>query len=226
MNSFNKFAVIVALLSAPVFSGPSIYVGGGFNLSSTTAIDSLSATKSPRQGFNIAIGFEQSMTNNISLISGFSMETRGEETKSTTDIGDTTGAVIQVIESNINLFYLQIPLFVQYNIPMGPGKINLFAGPEMGIMLVGKLQSVDNTSIPSTEVALPAVYDTSDLATKMKVADGGLSIGIGYEVTLGRSAFFFRPSYYYGLVDYFSEGPKGTLSNIKALVGYKFTFSK
>lgn len=226
MNSFFKFAVIMALVSVPVFSSPSIYVGGGFNLSSTTAVDSLSATKSPHKGFNAAIGFEQSMTSNISLISGFSMETRGEKTTSTTDIGDSTGAVIQMIESNINLLYLQIPLFVQYNIHLGPGKINLFAGPEMGIMLMGKLQSVDNTSIPSTGVALPPVYDTSDLATKMKVADGGISIGIGYEVAFGRSAFFFRPSYYYGLVDYLSVGPKGTLSNIKALVGYKFTFSK
>lgn len=233
MNSFNKFAVIMALVSVPVFSSPSIYVGGGFNLSSTTAVDSLSATKTPRQGFNVAIGFEQNLTKNISLISGFSMETRGEKTTSTTDItevGDTTGKTIQVIESKINLFYLQIPMFVQYNIPLGPGKINLFAGPEMGILLLGEQQSVDNTTKHPTGAAFPEVYppiyDTSDLATKMKVADGGISIGIGYEVAFGRSAFFFRPSYYYGLVDYLSVGPKGTLSNIKALVGYKFTFSK
>jgi hypothetical protein len=226
MNSICKVAVIVWILSVTVFSDPSLYVGGGLNISSTTATDSLSATKSPRKGFNVTFGFEQSLTKYISLISGFSVETRGEKTKSTTDIGDATGSIISVIESDINLLYLQIPVFAQCNLPLGPGKINLFAGPEMGILLVGKLQSVDNTTIPSTGIALPAVYDTLDLAKKMKLADGGISFGIGYEITVGKSAFFLRPSYYLGLTDYFADGPKGGLRNIKLLAGYKFTFTK
>ena len=226
MNSICKATFIVMFFSVAVFSDPSVYIGGGLNISSTTATDSLSATKTPRQGFNLGLGFEQSLTDKISLISGFSMETRGERTKSTTDIGDASGAVISVVESNVNLFYMQIPLFVQFNIPVGPGKINLFAGPEMGIMLVAELQTVDNTTIPSTGVALPAIYDTLDIANKMKMADAGISLGIGYEFTFGKSALFFRPSYYQGFVDYFVKSPEGVLRNIKLLIGYKFTFSK
>lgn len=224
MQAINKVVMIFAFVSVSVFSEPSIYIGGGLNTSSTTATDSLASTKSPRLGFNAAIGFEQNLTKNISLISGFSMETRGESTESTSDIGDTPGAFISNVTSDINLFYLQIPMFVQYNKPLGLGKINLFAGPEMGILLAGKMQKVDNTTIPSSEIDPPPVYDTLDLANKMKMADCGISLGIGYEVTFGRSALFFRPSYYYGLVNYFTNDPKGSLRNIKTLVGYKFTF--
>ena len=226
MNSIGKIIAIVVLVSVSVFSGPSVYIGGGLNISSTTATDSLSATKTPRNGFNVAVGFEQSLTDHFSLVSGFSLETRGERTESTTDIGDASGSVISVVESDIDFFYLQIPLFVQYNIPLGPGKINLFAGPEMGILLVGELQSVDNTTIPSTGIALPAVHDTVDLASRMKLADGGISIGAGYEITFGSSAVFLRPSCYFGLTDYFITGPEGKLRNIRIAGGYKFTFSK
>lgn len=224
MHSITKAIVLFAFVSGSAFSDPSIYMGGGLNISSTTATDSLSATKAPRLGFNAAIGFEQNITKTISLISGFSLETRGERTESTTDIGGGSGAVISKVTSDINLFYLQIPLFVQYNVPLSRGKINLFAGPEMGIVLAGEVQSVDNTT--STGVALPAIYDTLNLAKKMRMADGGISLGIGYEVTFGKSALFFQPSYYYGLSDYFTNDPKGSLRNIKTLIGYKFTFSK
>lgn len=226
MHSIGKVIAIVVLVSVSVFSGPSVYIAGGLNISSTSVTDSLTATKSPRTGFTIAVGFEQYLTNHISLTSGFSLETRGERTKSTTDIGDASGSIISVVESDINLFYLQIPMFVQYNVPLGPGKINLFAGPEMGIVLMGELQSVDNTTIPSTGVALPAVYDTVDVTSNMKLADGGISFGVGYEISIGNSAFFVRPSYYLGLTDYLVDDPTGKLRNIKVSGGYKFTFSK
>jgi hypothetical protein len=87
MKSIKKIGAAIMLFSACSFAAPSLYVGGGGNQSSTTATDSLSAAKSPYLGFNIALGFEQNLSKHFSLISGISVETRGEKTESTTNLG-------------------------------------------------------------------------------------------------------------------------------------------
>jgi hypothetical protein len=214
----------VALFSTCSFAAPALLLGGGGNLSSTTATDSLSASKSPRKGFNVSFGFEQYFSKHLSLISGLSVETRGEITESTTNLGTDSIPIIDIIESDIHFLYLQIPLLVQYNIPLGPGIINVFAGPELGIVLQGEIRSVDNTTIPG--VGTITTPDTMNIASEMKTADGGISAGFGYEIAFGQHSVFCRPSYYYGLIDYFENGPKGTLTNIKLQLGYKFTFTR
>jgi hypothetical protein len=214
----------LALFSTCSFAAPALHLGGGVNLSSTTATDSLSASKSPRRGFNVSFGFEQYFSTHLSLISGLSVETRGEKTKSTTNLGSDSIPIIDIIESDIYFLYLQIPLLVQYNLPIGPGKINVFAGPELGILLQGEVRSIDNTTIPG--VGTITTPDTMAVASEMKTADGGISAGLGYEIAFGQSSVFCRPSYYYGLTDYFKNGPKGKLTNIKLQLGYKFTFAR
>jgi hypothetical protein len=224
MKTIKIVGFALTLFSACSFAAPALHIGGGVNLSSTTAKDSLSASKSPRRGFNVALGFEQNLSEYLSLISGVSVETRGEKTESTSNLGSDTLPIPRVFESEINFLYLQIPLLVQYNIPFGPGKFNVFAGPELGIMLQSEVRSVDNTTIPG--VGTITTTDTMDLALKMRTTDGGISAGFGYEIALGQSSVFCRPSYYYGLVDYYRNGPKGILTNIKILLGYKFTFAR
>jgi hypothetical protein len=178
-----------------------------------------------RRGFNIAIGLEQEFRTHFSLVTGFSLETRGENKEINQLAG---GRFPQVIEQHVNFLYLQIPLFAQFNLPLGPGKLNIFAGPELGIMLNSKRYSDQTTTVTDSlgaVVAVTNVKDTVDFSKNVTPFDGGISAGFGYELNLWRGGLFLRPSYYYGLTNYFTD-QKGIHNNIKVAIGYKFNISK
>lgn len=222
MKTIKLFVSVLALFPAGVFAAPSIFFGGGVNLSSTTYTDTIKSEKSPLQGFNMALGFEQNLTDRVSIISGFSIETRGEKTAASVLIS-APGDPVKVetdTSTDYHFLYLQLPLLAQYSIPAGPGKINLFCGPELGIMLNSEARTTSSTAINDTGI-IPAPNDTVDLGRQVRMIDGGITIGAGYEFAIGRHALFLRPSYYYGLGEYLLGGKKGTLSNIKVVLGCK-----
>jgi hypothetical protein len=223
MKSIKKIWVFLVYFSVCASAAPAFLIQGGINLSSTTNKDTVSSKKSMRQGFNVAIGLEQTLNDNFSIVSGFSIETRGEKktSNSITQLPDLS-YLVKNVESDVNFLYLQIPVFAQYNILLGPGKINIFAGPELGFLLNAKTESV---STSTSSIGGFTSNDTADVAKKMNMLDGGISAGFGYELSLWQGALFLRPSYYYGLTNYYND-QKGIHNNIKVAIGYKFNIKK
>lgn len=190
------------LLPAAIQAG-GLTLGGGLNASSTDG-DAQGVEYSHRIGFNIGIGYEAEMTPRFSYLPEINLETRG-------DVGEANDPLFGAIKGRMELLYLQIPVFMMYSAPVRKATLNLFAGPSLGVLLSGRMKFERN-----------GATETLDIKDDMEALDFGVEGGAGVEVPGGPGAFFFRPSYYLGLMPH--EDAQGyekfSNRNIKLKAGY------
>ncbi len=222
----------IILLVVFVFSESFFHLSGGLNLSSMSDVDvdSVNAVSESRKSFNLGIGFEQNFSDHFSFLTGFSFEPRGErETQNITrQLTDTT-KLTREINEKVNMFYLQIPLIAQFNLPVKSIlNISAFAGPDLGVAISAEREIETKTTPPTGEVVTK--NDTINFANELLMLDFGIRVGIGCEIRIGSGALFIRPDFYIGMLDFIDPEKsevedkylKGKHRNIRINLGYKF----
>jgi hypothetical protein len=220
MSLLSKFVSSVLLVNGFAMAGNGLLLGAGLNLSDISTSEDLSEYKeSMRTGFNLGAGFEIGITPMFSIVPGVSLETRGKRLEfSDPDVGD--------LEAEANFMYLEVPVLAQVNIPAGPGSLNIFAGPEMGILLSAKMK------MSGTMEGFPIDAD-EDMKDQTKALDFGIHIGLGFEIPVGPGAIAIRPGYSFSLTDFDDSEPdpdfpeeeesESKHTNIKLAIAYKIS---
>jgi hypothetical protein len=224
MSLFSKLVSSVLLVNGLAMAGNGLLLGAGLNFSDISTSEDLSMYKeSMRTGFNLGAGFEIGITPVFSIIPGVSLETRGKGLKfSDPEVGD--------LKAEAKFMYLEVPVLAQINIPAGPGFLNIFAGPEMGILLSAKMK------MSGTVNDFPIDVD-EDMKDQTKALDFGIHIGLGFEIPVGPGAIAIRPGYSFSLTDFDDSEPepdpefpedeepesKSKHTNIKLAIAYKIS---
>jgi hypothetical protein len=222
--------VVVIFLSMQIPAAPALSLEAGFGASSITGSDELVTSNTMRFGTCLRVSFEQCFSDRFTLRTGVALEPRGEKN---TLFQRLEGYSDETVEE-LDIVNLQIPVLAQVNFPISKFCINIFAGPELGVFLNGENRSeitstfdADGTSPARSAVA----HDTTDFSRAMKMLDGGLRVGVGFELNTGSfGAFIVRPSAYIGLVDILQSGHElksnanliGKHQSFSFALGYKF----
>ena len=225
MPLFSKLVSSLLLVNGLVMAGNGLLIGGGLNLSdvSTTEDFPPEAEESMRTGFNVGMGYEIGINPMFSIIPGISLETRGKEIEFTEPgFGSLT--------MEAKLMYLEVPVLAQVNIPAGLGFFNIFAGPEMGILLSAEqVVTVENVLGDSRK-------EEEDQRDNTHPIDFGIHVGLGFEFPVGLGAIAIRPGYSFSLTNFddtdtepdpdfpdepVSDDVDATHSNFKLMVAYK-----
>lgn len=222
--------VLIATFTASVIADPSISIGAGMNASTITGSSESVNSSSLRIGYLLDLGLEQNITEHFSLRTGVSFESRGESNSSSNQYEEYSDEQKEKLE----IFNLQIPVLAQFNFHVGMFCINVFGGPELGIFLNGIRKSEITSNFPA-DGELPARShtepDTTDFSRAIKMLDGGVRIGAGFEAKTGVfGAVYIRPSAYIGLVDILQTGHEldgygnlcGKHQTFNIEIGYKF----
>jgi hypothetical protein len=187
-----------ALLSlSRITAEPYLHLAGGVNLSSMSYRDSAPEMSSLRTGFNCGIRFQQSFSRYFSLLTGFSLETRGQTQTQTLE----SVSVTQDIEERIHLLSLQVPVLFQLDLPVGRVlKIIASAGPTLGALLAGE-KYIERCITPQGG-DIVVENDTLSIARNMSMLDCGILCGAGAELLFGQFGVYVKPEYYLGLTDF------------------------
>ena len=230
-----KYILLVVLLltsSIGIVAEPSLMISVGANYSTITGSDSLVRKSYPKLGYGINLGFEQNFSRHFSLITGVSLETRGE--KNTSDKKIIEGVTQEIVEKT-DILNLQVPLLAQINFPFGAFCLNFFAGPELGIFLSGEKKVDSTTNIVGPPSQTVVIKDTANFSKDMKMLEFGINVGIGLEIKTGDfGAICIRPGYYLGLTDILAKNEdvasnsnlSGKNQNIYCSLGYKFNIKR
>jgi hypothetical protein len=193
-----------------------ITVGGGLNSSSTSnnALFQPSSPPAPpgynpepsnRNGYNLGIGYERTMLRWLSLAAELNLETRGESAR----ITHTTNPTAPVIDVELRLLYLQVPLLATLKYTTGPFSFGVFGGPSVSRMISGERERRVNGTAQPVEKA------------EVNRTDLGVEAGALGEWKFGGGTIFLRPGYYWGLLD-FSEDHSAKHRVGKIRLGHKF----
>ncbi|HEX2959695.1 MAG TPA: outer membrane beta-barrel protein [Chitinispirillaceae bacterium] len=225
--------VVVFLLSAQIPAAPALSLEAGLGASSITGSDPLVTSSEMKLGFCLRASFEQKFSDRFTLRTGVGFEPRGEKNNSFKRLDGYSEETVE----ELDILNLQIPVLAQVNFPFGSICINVFGGPELCIFLNGE-RRCEIISTFDAEGDSPArsgvAYDTTDFSRKMKMMDGGLRVGLGFEMNTGSfGAFIVRPSAYIGLVDILQIGYsdeknanlKGKHQAFSLAIGYKFNIN-
>jgi hypothetical protein len=151
----------------------------------------LNATYGKRQGFNAGVAYEYAVNDFFSVSPGLAIETRGEDMEWTIDAPFRADTFTNI---NYELMYIQIPILAQLNIPVGPVLCNVFLGPDIGF----KISAKATTAIHNI-IGVPAT--TKDMED-ISAYDVGLTMGLGYEVTVvDPVGIYLRQCFFLGFVD-------------------------
>ena len=208
------------ILAMGVFPGilqarSALTIGGGLNVSSTSN-DGLfqpasppnppgyTPHPSPRDGYNVGIGYERDALDWLTLGAELNLETRGEDATVT-----HPNPSYPTVEVELNMLYLQVPILATVKHAFGPLSVGVYGGPSVSELISGERKTWRN-GVPQPTVK-PDVNHT----------DLGLETGADFGWTFGKAALFLRPGYYWGLLD-FSEDHTAKHRVGKIRLGYKF----
>jgi len=149
----------------------------------------------------------------IALSESFSLQPELQFTsgKGGAKITDSVGDTVELTET-INT--LVIPVLGKYKIPAGKGKINIFGGPAL-IMILGDIEYKEEYNIDGDTST-----DTSTEEPDNK-AGFGFTIGAGYEVPMGNGKFITDLCFSKSLTDFF-DNDDTRLNTLGLNIGYGF----
>lgn len=129
-----------------------------------------------------------------------------------------TGRGANETEDNLrvkaNLYYLQLPVDVVYNVDIEPGVIYFGAGPYVAYGLSAKVKVSDSTSTQTQNVGFGSGED------KYKQIDAGANVVAGFRLDNG---LLFSVNYDYGITNISNvAGSKTTNRVFGVSVGYSF----
>ncbi len=224
--------LILMLIAAKGYSDPALLIGVNRNASTITGNDSLNISDDLRFGFGFSMGFEQNFFKYFSLIIGAGFESRGEKNVLSKML---TEYIRQETVQKIDILNLQIPILLQFNLPINIFRFSVFGGPDMGIFLKGEKINNKRVFVPEMNGQPAHIDELSpeeiNFQHDIKMLDVGITAGIGFEVNTGKvGAAFIRPAVYIGLVDILKSNHNkeenvnlnGKHQALSVAVGYKF----
>ncbi|MBI9054119.1 MAG: PorT family protein [Bacteroidales bacterium] len=161
-------AVLFISAQAQITFGPKV----GLNLANVAGDN----TEDAKMKMGLQIGFvtDIAFSDAISLQTGLMFSQKG--TKADLDIATET----YTMKTNVN--YLEIPINAVYGLNLGSNKLQLFAGPYVGIGLTGKT-SLDMDGSDDMDIQFVNDYvDVDADKTGLKRFDIGLNFGAGYKI--------------------------------------------
>jgi hypothetical protein len=226
--------LLLMLVAAEGYSDPALLIGVNRNASTITGNDSLNISDDLRFGFGFSIGFEQNFFKYLSLIVGAGFESRGEKNVLSKILNKETNVRQETVQE-IDMLSLQIPVLVQFNLPIHIFRFSVFGGPDMGIFLKGEKRNNKKVFVPEINGQPARVDELSpeefNFMRDIKMLDLGITAGIGFEVNTGKvGAAFIRPAVYIGLIDILQSNHdkeenvnlNGKHQAFSVAVGYKF----
>jgi hypothetical protein len=210
-----SFLAFVACLSTPALAGVSLTIGAGLNSSYTDSKDQGPVEYSNRLGYNFGVGLQLSPLARFSYVFEANIETRGENT--TVRDSGSTGEIF------LRLEYLQIPVFAMFHVPAGKVRVDLFAGPVLGIPISGEIESPGFVLSPGGGDTPPLVYPAGTWKLEHLAPQFGVEVGAGVDIPWRTISIFVRPSYYHGFTGRISEGENmdAQQRNIKVKAGLR-----
>jgi hypothetical protein len=157
-------AVIAFSMTTQYYSQATFGVRAGLNLANMTgkALDGLD--NKSLTTFNVGAVVDYELSESLSLESGLFLSNKGYK------IEFSGGS------STLNINYLEIPVNVSYKLDVGDNKLNLFAGPYIGLAMGGKLKT-DVSGIDDVDIE----FGTDD-TDQLKGSDFGLNVGAGFQI--------------------------------------------
>jgi hypothetical protein len=172
-----------------IAASDAVLVGAGVNYSTTDLEDGGGVEYSARPGFNAALGFEKQVRDGFYVVPMIGLDTRGEKAE-----GEFLGSPFK---GELQMLYLQIPVFAMYKVPVSVFSLQVFAGPSLGINLVSDVESRSGGSTT-----------TDNISGETERFDFGVEAGAGLEFAVPGGSVFVRPSYYMGLREALDGGEK------------------
>ena len=198
----------------------------GLNLANVTTSGTLSSDidKSIRLGYNIGGLVNYSLSDNFLIQSGILLSSKGYKVKYANKVSTAT------INSTgyYSPIYIEIPINALYKRDMGGFKLQLFAGPYIGIGIAGKVSTdYEVTGTLPAGYATPVNYSETikygndDSEDMQKRIDLGFNVGLGIEY----HKFVYSVQYGMGLTNLsISTHNSSTVRNsvIGISIGYLF----
>lgn len=226
--------LLLMLVAAEGYSDPALLIGVNRNASTITGNDSLNISDDLRFGFGFSMGFEQNFFKHLSLIVGAGFESRGEKNVLSKILNKETNVRQETVQE-IDILSLQIPVLLQFNLPINIFRLSVFSGPDMGIFLKGEKRNNKRVFVPESGGQPARIDELSpeeiNFQRDIKMLDLGITAGIGFEVNTGKvGAAFIRPAVYIGLIDILQSNHgkeenvnlNGKHQALSVAVGYKF----
>lgn len=224
--------LLLMLIAAKGYCDPAFLIGVNGNVSTITGNDSLNISDDLGMGFGFTMGFEQNFFKHLSLIIGAGFESRGEKNVLSKNLTET---IRQETVQEIDILSLQIPILLQFNLPLSIFRFSVFGGPDMGIFLKGEKVNNKRVFVPESN-GQPAHIDILspeeiNFQRDIKMLDLGITAGIGFEINTGNiGSAFIRPAGYIGLVEILQSNHdndqnvnlNGKHLALSVAVGYKF----
>lgn len=226
--------LLLMLVAAEGYSDPALLIGVNRNASTITGNDSSNISDDLRFGFGFTMGFEQNFFKHLSLIVGAGFESRGEKNVLSKMLNEETNIRQETVQE-IDILSLQVPILLQFNLPISIFRFSVFGGPDMGIFLKGEKRNNKRVFVPESNGQPARIDELSpdeiNFQRDIKMLDLGITAGIGFEVNTGKvGAAFIRPAVYIGLIDILQSNHdkeenvnlNGKHQALSVAVGYKF----
>jgi len=146
--------LLLMLVAAEGYSDPALLIGVNRNASTITGNDSSNISDDLRFGFGFTMGFEQNFFKHLSLIVGAGFESRGEKNVLSKMLNKETNIRQETVQE-IDILSLQIPVLLQFNLPINIFRLSVFGGPDMGIFLKGEKRTIREFSFRNRVANLP-----------------------------------------------------------------------
>lgn len=174
-------------------------VGGTFSSASVSKDEMGSMKKSIKPGFSAGVVSEITLNNSLTLRPSLNFMQKGVKMK-----GSGSGEMSAASgEMKVNLNYLELPVVLAYNIPMGNNKFFIGAGPSVGFGISGKYKSEVTISMPGFPtqthvVDADAFKKDEDNGAGMKRLDVSANVIAGVQFSNG---FFVNAGGLFGLTN-------------------------
>lgn len=161
----------------------------------------------PKFGYAASLNLGYNFTGNISLMTELQYSHQGQKYEGQQS---WAGNNFKIVERDIKLYYLNIPVFFKYSFGKDLTKFRFMVGPQFGILMNAEQEYLrDGTKQKTEETNLDGeIFDVTETVIKDRYEnlDIGVAIDIGTDITLS-DLFFINVGlrFNYGFKDVNSE---------------------
>lgn len=220
MKNFKCFLVAVVLLTAAgIVNAQTFGLKAGYSSSDISVEDedgSYNEDISMKSGFHVGPTLEFPVSENFSIDMALLLATKGAKA----DESDSFEGETYSMESKVNMWYLDIPVFAKFSTFAGNTRIYGLAGPYLGVGLTGKVKMELTEGSESYSEEDDISWGDGD-DNDFKRLDLGIGLGAGIEF----DSFFVELTTHLGLNNISAEEDYGTKIKNRTFmlsVGYKF----
>lgn len=152
----------------------------------------------PKIGYAVSFNLGYNFTENISVMTELQYSLQGQKYKDKQTIDD----IKYEVKRDINLRYLNIPLFFKYSFGDKDTKFRFLIGPQIGFLMEATQDYTRDGNILGTVIidldGKPFVTDASEITDRFESMDIGIALDVGADTHLSDQWFIsggFRGNY-------------------------------